>query len=289
MAVAADRQRIGAAQSRRAASWAPWCVLAVFTLGGVVLPQVLNRGPFDQNLAGRLLPPGARGPDGAVYLFGTDPLGRDMLARLAYGARLSLLVGVLSVLGAGLIGLAIGLVSGYAGGVMDRVLMRLVDLQLSFPFMIMAIGILAVVTPSVVVVIALFVVARWPAYARIVRGSVLEIKGREFVSAARALGARGGRIVLRHVAPSCIGPLLVLASFELAGVIIAESSLGFLGVGIAPPTPTWGNMLAAGRNYVRTAWWLVMFPGLAICLVALSANLIGDDLRDYFDPRLRKR
>jgi len=222
-------------------------------------------------------------------MFGTDALGRDMLARLAYGARLSLLVGTVSVLGSGSIGLLVGLVSGYVGGVSDRILMRLVDLQLSFPFMIMAIGILAAVRPSVDVVIVLFVVARWPAYARIVRGSVLEVKSREFVSAARVVGAPDWQILLRHVAPSCLGPLLVFASFELASVIIAESSLGFLGVGIAPPTPTWGNMLAASRNYLRTAWWLVVLPGLGICLVALTANLIGDDLRDHFDPRLRRR
>jgi peptide/nickel transport system permease protein len=164
----------------------------------------------------------------------------------------------------------------------------LVDLQLSFPFMILAIGILAATGPSFAAVIVLFVLARWPAYARLARGSVLEVKERAFVAAAQALGAGDIRILFRHVTPSCVGPLLVLASFELAGVIIAEASLGFLGVGIAPPTPTWGNMLAGSRNYLRTAWWLVVFPGLAISLTALTANLAGDHLRDYFDPRTRR-
>jgi peptide/nickel transport system permease protein len=222
-------------------------------------------------------------------LLGTDPLGRNMLARLAIGARLSLTIGIVSVVGSGAIGMLVGLISGYVGGLRDRILMRVVDLQLSFPFMIMAIGILALVRPSAGIVIALFIAARWPAYARLARGSVLEVKAREFVSAAAALGARHTRILLRHVAPACLGPLLVLASFELAAVIVAESSLGFLGVGIAPPTPTWGNMLAAGRNYLGTAWWLVVLPGSAICLAALAANMIGDDLRDQLDPTLRNR
>lgn len=256
---------------------------------GFILPALLHTDPLEQHIPDRLLAPGSRGRDGQRHLLGTDPLGRDVLARLAYGARLSLLVGVVSVGGSGILGPAIGLYSGYSGGMADRVLMRLVDLQLSFPFIILAIGILAVVGPSAGVVIALFIVARWPAYARLVRGIVLEVKERAFVSAARAMGAGDRRILFRHVAPSCLGPLLVLASFELAGVIIAEASLGFLGVGIAPPTPTWGNMLAGSRNYLRTAWWLVVFPGLAISLAALAANLAGDQLRDHFDPRLRTR
>ena len=267
--------------------------LSLMWTGGVLiffwllLPVLFGRDPYTQNIPDRLLPPGSAGSQGRVYVLGSDPLGRDNLGRLAYGARLSLTVGVTSVLGGGVIGFALGILSGYIGGGIDRILMRIVDLQLSFPFIILAIGLLAAVGPSINVVIMLFIVARWPVYARVARASSLELKTREFVTAARAVGATDVRLLIRHIAPSCFAPILVIASFELAGVIMAEASLGFLGVGIAPPTPTWGNLLAGSRNYLRTAWWLAVFPGLSISLVALAANLMGDYLRDYLDPRLR--
>jgi peptide/nickel transport system permease protein len=269
----------------------PWAsILVLVALSAIATaPAVFPLDPLEQRIPDRLLPPGARGSDGHWFPLGSDALGRDVLARLAHGARFSLLVAGVAVLGSGGIGLTVGLVSGYVGGWVDRVLMRLVDLQLAFPFMILAIGVLAAVGPSLTVVIILFIFARWPAFARIVRGATLEVREREFVSAARALGARPLRIVLLHVAPSCLGPLLVLASFETASIIISEASLGFLGVGIPPPTPTWGNMLASGRAHLRTAWWLVVFPGLVISVVALAANLVGDAVRDYLDPKTRRR
>ncbi len=272
----------------RGIPWGPLIVLVVL-VALAATPAVISLDPFSQHIPDRLLPPGAHGSEGQLYLLGSDALGRDMLARLAHGARLSLLVGGAGVLGSGIIGLTLGLLSGYVGGRVDRILMRLVDLQLSFPFMILAIGVLAAVGPSVLVVIILFISARWPAFARIVRGTTLEVKEREFVSAARALGARNLRILFLHVAPSCIGPIVVLASFEMASIIVSEASLGFLGVGIPPPTPTWGNMLSGGRAYLRTAWWVVVLPGLAISVVALAANLVGDAFRDYLDPKTRRR
>jgi peptide/nickel transport system permease protein len=275
-------------RNMRSVPWGPILVLAAL-MGFAAAPAVLPLDPFAQHIPDRLLPPGARGSEGQSYLLGSDALGRDMLARLAHGARFSLLVGAGAVVGSGAIGIVVGLLSGFVGGWIDRLLMRLVDLQLAFPFMVLAIGVLAAIGPSVLVVILLFILARWPAFARIVRGATLEVKEREFVSAARAMGARNLRIIFRHIAPSCIGPLLVLASFEMASVIISEASLGFLGVGIPPPTPTWGNMLSGGRAYLRTAWWIVVMPGGAICIVALAANLVGDSFRDYLDPKTRRR
>jgi peptide/nickel transport system permease protein len=263
-------------------------VVVTAVVAAVALPAMLGADPYAQQIQDRLLPPGGRGQDGQVHTLGTDALGRDMLARLLFGARVSLLVASISVAGAGVLGFGLGLVSGFAEDRTDRILMRLVDLQLSFPFLILAIGALAAVGASIAVVIGLFVVARWPAYARIGRGAALEVKEREFVMAARALGAHDVRILLRHIAPACIGPVMVLASFEVATVIIYEATLGFLGVGVPPPVPTWGNMLSAGRAYLRTAWWLAVFPGLAISVSALAANLIGDALRDYLDPKLRR-
>jgi len=265
----------------------PWGPLIVLVILGAfaAAPALIPLDPFSQHISDRLLPPGSQGSEGQFYLLGSDALGRDMLARLAHGARLSLLVGSSAVLGSGTIGFTLGILSGYVGGRVDRILMRVVDLQLAFPFMILAIGVLAAVGPSVLVVIILFIFARWPAFARIVRAATLEVKEREFVSAARALGARNLRILFLHVAPSCIGPIVVLASFEMASIIVSEASLGFLGVGIPPPTPTWGNMLSGGRAYLRTAWWVVVLPGLAISIVALTANLVGDALRDYLDPK----
>jgi peptide/nickel transport system permease protein len=264
-----------------------YLVLVVAALAALLNTLALD--PYAQEIQNRLIPPGGRGHEGRLYALGSDALGRDVLARLLFGARVSLLVATVSVTGAGIVGFAVGLISGFVGGRTDRILMRLVDLQLSFPFLILAIGALAAVGPSIGVVIGLFIIARWPAYARIGRGAALEVKEREFVLAARAVGARDLRILLRHVAPTCVGPVMVLASFEVATVIIYEATLGFLGVGVPPPIPTWGNMLAAGRAYLRTAWWLAILPGAAISTCALAANLLGDSLRDYLDPKLRRR
>jgi peptide/nickel transport system permease protein len=265
-------------------------LIAAVAIGTIIMlpPSSLGLDPYAQEIRDRLLPPGGRGHDARLHLLGTDALGRDMLSRLLFGARVSLFVASISVASAGVLGFSLGLISGFIGHRTDRVLMRLVDLQLSFPFLVLAIGALAAIGPSIAIVIGLFIVARWPAYARIGRGAALEVKNREFVVAAQALGADEGRILLRHVAPACIGPVMVLASFEVATVIIYEATLGFLGVGVPPPVPTWGNMLAAGRAYLRAEWWLAVLPGIAISVSALAANLLGDSLRDHLDPKLRR-
>ena len=220
---------------------------------------------------------------------GTDPLGRDVLSRIVYGARTSLLLALGSVLIAAVIGVTLGLVSGWAGGRVDAAIMSAVEAQLSLPYLLFAIAFMALLGSSLTNLVIVLVLRSWVVYAQLVRVSVLSMKTREFVTVAVALGARGSRILFRHIAPNVIAPALVISSFQLAELIIVESSLGFLGLGVPPPTPSWGSMLSQGREYLGSAWWLVTFPGLAIILAVLGANLFGDALRDALDPRLRTR
>jgi peptide/nickel transport system permease protein len=263
-------------------------VLAAATVAAALLaPIVAPAPPTTVSLGARLLPPMARDRAGVLHPLGTDQLGRDVLSRIVYGARISLVVGVVTVALAGVLGLGAGLVSGYAGSAVDSVIMRIVDLQLAFPFILLALAIVALLGPSLTNIILVFVVTSWPVYARTARASVLVVRSLEFVEAARSAGAPASRLLLRHVLPNALGPMLVIASFEMARVIIVEAAISFLGLGIRPPTPTWGNMLADGRAYIRDAWWLSTFPGLAIMLLAASVNFIGDAVRDALDPRLR--
>jgi len=262
------------------------CILLV--LGGAILaPRIAPYPATRVALRDRLLPPLALGRDGGHHLLGTDQLGRDVLARILYGARFSLLVATVSVVAAGALGLSAGLVTGYLGGVPDALLMRLADLQLAFPFILLAMAIIAILGPSLPNVIMVFVITSWPVYARVTRASVLVVRNQEYVEAARSLGASVGRIVFRHVLPNVSASLVVVASFEMARVIIVEAALGFLGLGVPPPTPTWGTMLADGRAYIRDAWWLSTFPGAAIMLLAAGVSFVGDALRDVLDPRTR--
>jgi peptide/nickel transport system permease protein len=256
-------------------------------LAAVLAPLIVPSPPTLVSLANRLRPPMTRDAAGVPHVLGTDQLGRDVLSRILYGARISLLVGVISVGVAGAIGFTAGLLAGYAGGAVDSAVMRIVDLQMAFPFILLALAIVALLGPSLVNVIAVFIVTSWPIYARTARASVLVVRSLEYVEAARGAGARPVRIVARHVLPNVLGPMLVVASFEMARVIIVEAAMSFLGLGIRPPTPTWGNMLADGRAYIRDAWWLSTFPGLAIMVLAAAVNFIGDALRDALDPRLR--
>ena len=206
-----------------------------------------------------------------------------------YGARTSLLLALGSVLIAAVIGVTLGLVSGWAGGRVDAAIMSAVEAQLSLPYLLFAIAFMALLGSSLTNLVIVLVLRSWVVYAQLVRVSVLSMKTREFVTVAVALGARARRIVFRHIAPNVIAPALVVSSFQLAELIIVESSLGFLGLGVQPPTPSWGSMLSQGREYLGSAWWLVTFPGLAIILTVLGANLFGDALRDTLDPRLRTR
>jgi len=270
---------------RRTALFGLCVVVAVLVLA-VAAPWVTSWDPIEQDIPSRLQAPGSVHASGRVHVLGTDHLGRDLLARIVFGARPALLVGFAAVAISGLLGLVLGLVSGYFGGRVDDVFMRLADIQLAFPFILLAIAVIGVLGPSLPVIIVVIGVSSWVVYARVVRSEVLSIREREFVQAARALGVRDVRILLRHVLPNALTPWLVVATLDMARVIVIESALSFLGLGVQPPTPTWGGMLADGRVYISTAWWLATFPGLAILFTVLGINLFGDGLRDTLDPRL---
>jgi peptide/nickel transport system permease protein len=262
-------------------------VVAIVALTAVFAPLVSPFDPLAQDIGQRLRPPGWHDQDGRSHPLGTDHLGRDILARIIYGSRIALLVGVSAVAISGVLGMAVGLVAGYFGGRLDDFCMRLADIQLAFPFILLAIAVIGVLGPSLGNIIIVIGVSSWVVYARVVRGEVLSIREREFVHAAVALGSRDGRVLLRHVLPNTFTPWLVVATLDMARVIVIESALSFLGLGVQPPTPTWGGMLADGRVYLSTAWWLATFPGLAILVTVLGINLFGDGLRDTLDPRLK--
>ncbi len=250
------------------------CLLVVFS--SLLFPD----GGEAIDLANRLQAPFRNG----AHPLGTDPLGRDVLARVIVGGRISLLVGVFSVLGASLIGVAMGLVSGYYGRFWDTLVMRLADIQLALPFILMALTFMAIIGGGLVNTILLLVITQWVQYARLVRGSVLTLREREFILSARAIGVRGGGILFRHLLPNLAGPVVVLMTLNIANNILLESSLTFLGLGVDVMVPSWGGMLADGRTYLQNAWWISVFPGLALLLLVLGLNLFGDWLRDRLDP-----
>ena len=256
-------------------------VLAALVVAATLAPHLAPYDPVEQRLEQMLERPGR------AYLLGTDDLGRDILSRLVYGARVSLLVGLLSV-GISLVaGVSLGLVAGYRGGWLDEVIMRAMDGLLAFPALVLALAITAALGPSLRNAMIAIGVVGIPGFARLVRGQVLSLRAQEFVEAARAGGLGDARIVLRHIVPGTLAPLIVHASLRVAFAVLAEAGLSFLGLGVQPPTPSWGAMLSAGREYLETAPWLCMAPGAAIFVTTLSFNFVGDGLRDAFDPRLR--
>ena len=264
-------------------------ILLVIVAMAVAIPVTSPFDPFAQDLFGRLKPPRwINEKNGFQHIFGTDQLGRDILTRVSLAARLSIGISFTAVAGAGLVGIILGLVSGQFGGYFDDVIMRLADLQLALPLILLALAIVSLLGPSVTNVIMVFIITGWPIFARTVRASTLTLREREFIEAARCLGCNNIRILWRHILPNVARPLIVIASFELGKVIIYESSLGFLGMGAQPPTPTWGNMMADGRSYLDTAWWLTFFPGVALVLTAAATNYIGDGLNEFFDPRTKR-
>ena len=262
-------------------------VLLIMSGAAVLAPQIAPWDPARQMLMKRLRPPAWEARGLREHPLGTDHLGRDILSRIVYGGRISLGVGLSAVTLSALIGVTLGLVAGFHGGRTDAVVMRVADVFLAIPYILLAMGVVFALGPSLLNVILVMAVTRWVQFARIVRADVLSIREREFVSGARARGNRSLRLLLRHVLPNALTPIIVVATLELAFMIIYESALSFLGLGVQPPTPTWGWMLADGRNYLATAWWLATFPGLAIMLTVLAVNLLGDWLRDTLDPRLK--
>ncbi len=281
-ATGAPRPAAGRAR-RRLLRWG--VPLAVFAAVAVAGPVVVPYDPVTVRLADRLAPPGALLPDGLRAWLGTDQVGKDLTAQILQGARISLVVGLTTVLAAGAFGLTAGVAAGYRGGPFDAVLMRLADLQLAFPSILLAILIAAVLGRSVANVIITLSVTRWVTFARIARAQSLVVKEREFVAAARAIGADASRIVRRHIAPFAIPPLVVVATVELGLVILAEASLSFLGLGTTPAHPSWGLIIADGRDYLTTGWWISTIPGLVLSLVVITVGQFGDALRDYLDPR----
>ena len=262
-------------------------VVAAVVATALAAPWLSPFDPIAQDIGNRLKPPGWTDSAGRLHPLGTDHLGRDLLARVIFGAQPALLVASAAVLISGVLGMITGLVGGYFGGRVDDVLMRLADVQLAFPFILLAIAVIGVLGPSLPTIIVVIGVSSWVVYARVVRGAVLTLREREFVQAAQALGGDDGRILIRHILPNAFAPWLVVATLDMARVIVIESALSFLGLGVQPPAPTWGGMLADGRVYITTAWWLATFPGLAILITVLGINLFGDGLRDTLDPRLK--
>jgi peptide/nickel transport system permease protein len=260
---------------------------AIVLLCAILAPLIAPHDPNAQALALAQKPPmwlagGERG-----YVLGTDDLGRDILSRIIWGARVALIVGFSVVAIGGTIGVALGLTAGYVGGFVDDVIARFADIQLAFPLVLLAIAIVGVVGPGLWTIIGTLGVTSWVQYARVVRAETLALRDREFVQAAVATGLSPARIMLRHILPNIASSISVLATFEVARAIILESALSFLGLGVPPSTPSWGAMLADGRQYLDTSWWLGLFPGLAISLTVLGTNLFGDGLRDALDPRSR--
>jgi peptide/nickel transport system permease protein len=268
----------------------PALIAALFLLAvaiaAVFAPLLAPHDPFAIKLIQRMKPPGFE-RSGEVFWLGTDSLGRDVLSRIIYGSRVSLTVGLAAVLISGAIGTVVGLLAGYFGGLLDDIFMRIADIQLSFPTILLALAIMAVLGTGLDKLILVLGLTGWVVYGRIVRGQVMSLKHEEFVLAARATGERQWRIIFQHILPNIWSPVIVIASFTVASNIIAEASLSFLGVGVPPEIPSWGGMLADGRQYVGVAAWLTIPAGLAISATVLSINLMGDWLRDYLDPRLK--
>lgn len=263
-------------------------ILVAVLLVAIFAPQLAPHDPNAKDPKLRLKPPAW--VEGSVegHVLGTDTLGRDILSRVVYGARVSVSVGVAAVALAGFIGITLGLITGYFGGVIDKALMRFTDAFLAIPGLLLTMLVVGITGPGLYTLIGVLGVTRWVTYARVVRGETLALREREYVQAARALGQTNFWILLKHILPNVRGSIIVLATLNVATVILAESGLSFLGLGVPPTNATWGGILSDGRNYITHAWWVATFPGIAISLTVLGITFLGDWLRDYFDPRLRR-
>ena len=277
-------------QSTRLGRWLPprlWIfvgILVVLVSAAVLAPLIVPQDPEAQNLLGRLRAPGTEIRD-ITYLLGSDELGRDLLSRLIYGAQVSLTVAALSVLVSGTIGTALGMIAAWSGGWTGTIIMRMVDIVLSVPAILLAIITVAILGPGFINVIAVLAFTRWPRYARVAYGQTLGLMNLPYVRLSRFMGASTTRVLLRHILPNIIGPIMVVVTLEFGLMVLFEAGLSFLGLGVQPPTPSWGAILSAGRNYVTTAWWIAVFPGLFLFLLILSVNVLGDHVRDVVEGR----
>ena len=266
----------------------PVAVLVVLLITGVFAPWIAPQDPNFTALRDRNAPPFWMEGGGLNHILGADPLGRDLLSRVIYGARISLLVAVVSI-GAGLlVGVSSGLVSGYFGGLIDEFIMRMADVSRAVPYILIALVVAIVFGRRIEVILGILAFATWPVFARQVRGEVLVLKATDYVAMAKVAGGSSARIIVRHIFPGVINIVTVIATLQVGALILTEAILSFLGAGIAPPTPAWGVMIADGQDYLREAWWVSFFPGMAIVLTVLGLNFMGDWLRDYLDPRLRQ-
>jgi peptide/nickel transport system permease protein len=268
-----------------------WRLISSFLLLLIMITSALfseiiaPHDPVAIDLINKLSPPAWMQDGQPQYILGTDALGRDILSRLIYGARISMTIGVTAVIIGATLGTLLGMLAGYYGRWMDNVIMRIADIQLAFPFILLAIAVVGVVGPSFTNIVIILGLASWMVYARVVRAEVLSLREREYVLAAKVVGATNGRIILRHILPNLFHIVIVIATLEVGRIIIMESALSFLGLGIQPPDPSWGGMLNESQEYINVAWWLTTWPGLAIVMTVLAVNLLGDWLRDVFDPK----
>lgn len=262
-------------------------IMLVIVASAILAPWIAPHDPLAVNIRHRLAPPAWMDGGTPQHLLGTDQIGRDLLARVIYGGRISLVIGVAAVLLSATIGVLLGLAAGYFGGRVDWTIMTVVNVLLTFPFVLLALAVIAVLGASLTNMIITLGVAGWPIYARVIRAETMAIREREFVVAGRALGMSHARIIFRQVFPNLVSAIVVIATLQVAQVIVLESFLSFLGLGIQPPTPAWGNMLGEGRVYMLNSWWIAAFPGLAIFVTTLVINLMGNALRDWLDPHMK--
>ena len=253
----------------------------------VLAPWIAPHDPLSVNIRHRLAPPAWMDGGTPQHLLGTDPVGRDLLSRVLYGGRVSLLVGVAAVTVSATIGVLLGLGAGYFGGRLDWTITTLVNVMLTFPFVLFALAVIAVLGPSLTNMIIVLGIADWPLYTRVIRAETMAIREREFITAGRALGMSHARIVFRQILPNLVSVIVVIATLQVACVIVLESFLSVLGLGVQPPTPAWGNMLGEGRVYMLNSWWIATFPGLAIFVTTRAINLVGNGLRDWLDPHMK--
>lgn len=263
-------------------------VIGIYVLAAIFGPMITKFNPVATDTANRLLPPFTRRQDGSLALFGTDQVGQDLFAQTMQGARVSMIVGVSALVIACVIGVLVGLISGYFRGAVDAILMRLADIQLAFPGILLAVLVASVLGQSVINIIIILAIGGWVTYARVTRSQVLATKNREFVDATRTLGAGNLHVVRTAILPATVAPIIVIATMDIGSIILAEASLSFLGLGTPPSTPSWGLTIAGGRDYLASAWWVSTLPGICLAVLVIAFGVLGDALRDRYDPKLRE-